>query len=108
MTPSGIGVDPVGSGRLASRFNGDNYASPSMTAFYDNESSYKRSEVKRHTNVPDTEDSQRAAMQIFEQTFNTYGMAPMFSGGIVGHEDTTTLTSINSHLDIPAIYLDTQ
>tara|TARA_R110002051_G_scaffold316298_2_gene395784 strand:- start:1354 stop:7182 length:5829 start_codon:yes stop_codon:yes gene_type:complete len=100
MTPSGIGVDPVGSGRLASRFNGDNYASPSMTAFYDNESSYKRSEVKRHTNVPDTEDSQRAAMQIFEQTFNTYGMAPMFSGGIVGHEDIGDATYIGGMPEI--------
>jgi len=100
MTPSGIGVDPVGSGRLASRFNGENYNSPSMGMFYDNESSYKRSEVIKSLQVPEDEDAQLAALRDFELTFDTYGMAPMFSGGIVGHEDIGDATYIGGMPEI--------
>ena len=100
MTPSGIGVDPVGSGRLAARFNGDSYSSPSMGIFYDNESSYKRSEVKRDEDVPETKEAQLAALQAFEATFNTYGMAPMFSGGVEGHEDIGDATYIGGMPEI--------
>lgn len=100
MTPSGIGVDPAGSGRLALRFNGLSYGSPAMGVFYDNESSYKRSEVERDEEVPETKEAQLAALQAFEATFNTYGMAPMFSGGVTGHEDIGDATYVGGMPEI--------
>ena len=100
MTPSGIGVDPAGSGRLALRFNGLSYVNPSMGVFYDNESSYKRSEVERDEEVPETKEAQLAALQAFEATFNTYGMAPMFSGGVTGHEDIGDATYVGGMPEI--------
>jgi hypothetical protein len=79
-------INDVGSGLLAQRFNGDAYDVPPMGSFDDIESSYTPGDVLR-VEEPVEEGARKAAIEKFRvEIIPAYGVAPLFSGGILGYE----------------------